>query len=476
STPRFSPDGKWISFWVGNPLSSFPDGGDWGTAYIVPASGGDPKRVGADLQYGAYPVWSPDSQHLLVYVNPVLRMPAVDQDWWLISVDGSASRRTGAFAALDRQKIRISDGYVPRAYDWTTDGILFTGTLADTVNCWQIPGPDADGRINGPAERLTEGTTLEVSPVFKGGRLFFASLTRAQNIWAIDADTNRGEAKGAARRLTNGGAELGPSISEDGTQLAFTSSRTKEVDVRLKDLTTGQERTIANSAGAEMRPRITRDGSAVGYTLWQTGNDEIRVVPASGGVSKRITSGSGFVWWVNKERLLFTKRFSDHAILMADLATGTEQVFLEMADRRLFQASFSRDEKWLVAEVTPREKQFSLSRIYVIPAAQNAPVSERDWIPVGHETGWNDKPRWSPDGNSIYFISHEDGFRCLWTQRLDPKTKRPTSPPAAAYHLHDTRVSMLNVGLGMLEIDVAKDKIVFGMGELTGNIWSRNSK
>jgi len=33
-------------------------------------------------------------------------------------------------------------------------------------------------------------------------------------------------------------------------------------------------------------------------------------------------------------------------------------------------------------------------------------------------------------------------------------------------------LAMINVGTASLEIDVARDKIVMGLGELTGNIWS----
>lgn len=38
------------------------------------------------------------------------------------------------------------------------------------------------------------------------------------------------------------------------------------------------------------------------------------------------------------------------------------------------------------------------------------------------------------------------------------------------YHLHQARRSMANVGYGPLEISVARDKIVFNMAELTGNL------
>jgi Tol biopolymer transport system component/DNA-binding winged helix-turn-helix (wHTH) protein len=475
-SPRFSPDGKWISYWVGSRLTSFPDGGNWGTTYIIPASGGEPRRLGADLKAAAYPVWSPDSKHLLVYVNPSLSMPARDQDWWVIAVDGAASRRTGAFAVLERQGIRIGDEYVPRAYDWTPEAITFTGTFEDTVNCWQIAGPDREGRIKDPAQRLTSGTTLEVSPVINNHRVFFASLNQTRSIWAMNADTDRGVVTGLPNRLTHGGGELTPSISENGRELTFTASHTKSTHVRITDLVTGQERTIGGSAGAEWRPTISRDGSVVAYTVWQSGNDEIRLVPASGGTSKRITAGSGFVWWSTKDRLLFSRRFSDRTIILADIPSGKEQVFLTKAQETLYQASFSSDEKWLVVEATTMATPTQLSRIFVIPAPAGVPAPEREWIQVGNDTAWNDKPRWSPDGNTIYFISHEDGFRCLWGQRLHPTTKRPTGPRFALHHFHETRLSMMNIGLGMLEIDVAKDKIVFGLGELTGNVWSMNPR
>jgi hypothetical protein len=71
----------------------------------------------------------------------------------------------------------------------------------------------------------------------------------------------------------------------------------------------------------------------------------------------------------------------------------------------------------------------------------------------------------------IYFISDRDGFRCLWYQRLDPATKRPVGSPAPLHHLHRARLTMMNVDNGQQAISVARDKIVFSLGELTGNVW-----
>lgn len=79
-------------------------------------------------------------------------------------------------------------------------------------------------------------------------------------------------------------------------------------------------------------------------------------------------------------------------------------------------------------------------------------------------------------GNLIYFISDRDGYLCLWAQRVASHGKELVGTPFPVYHFHDTRLSMANVDTGILEIGVAEDKIVIGLGELTGNIWSLRRK
>ena len=63
------------------------------------------------------------------------------------------------------------------------------------------------------------------------------------------------------------------------------------------------------------------------------------------------------------------------------------------------------------------------------------------------------------------------GFLCLWGQPLDSRTKQPVGSPFDVYHFHSARRSLANQGLGLLEISVARDKIVFSLDELAGNIW-----
>ena len=106
----------------------------------------------------------------------------------------------------------------------------------------------------------------------------------------------------------------------------------------------------------------------------------------------------------------------------------------------------------------------------VAPTAGKWPIPKSEWIDVTDGTQWDDKPRWSPDGGLLYFTSERDGYRCLWAQRLDPHTHRNVGAAFAVRHFHSGRRSMLNVGLSPLEVAVRPDRIVFVLGELTGNV------
>jgi hypothetical protein len=67
--------------------------------------------------------------------------------------------------------------------------------------------------------------------------------------------------------------------------------------------------------------------------------------------------------------------------------------------------------------------------------------------------------------------SDRDGSPCLWAQRLDPATKRPTGAPLSIQHFHSRGLSPKNLYLGAPGIAVARDRIVFNLGEHTGNVW-----
>jgi hypothetical protein len=108
------------------------------------------------------------------------------------------------------------------------------------------------------------------------------------------------------------------------------------------------------------------------------------------------------------------------------------------------------------------------SPVRIAPLRNGVAAEESEWIEVTDGSGLDASPWWSPDGGLLYFFSRRDGFECLWAQRLDPATKKPVGPAFDVYHFHGARrvVNTSTVGPAL-----SANKLVFSMGELSGNIW-----
>lgn len=486
-TPRFSPDGLWIAYGSDDTATPFASGLEGGRIYVVAANGGEPRLVGQDLLAAANPVWSPDGKHLLVYAPPKDGFSWDQADWWLVALDGASSHRTGAFAALKRQGFSLGLGRIPRLSQSNGQFVTFAGGLGDAINSWRMP-ISRDGHITGPAERLTSGTTSEVTPALTvTGGLVFASLTRNVSIWSVPADSEHAKLTGELKSITDGPAELMPSISTDGRWLAFTAAHRQngsskdaiaysdegaaELHARIRDLATAKEFAISNSEAVQWHPQISRDGSMVAYTTGKPGS--IYTAPVYGGPVRKVTDGTSFFAWDwsrDNRTLLFNT--PDQQVHAVDVPTRTQKVFLTRPGFGLFQLRFSPDDKALAVLGCRAECQ-----IYVVPLANGAAPPFKDWIPLDHANGrWDDKPRWSPSGSVMYFLSDRDGFLCIWGQRMDTRSWHPIGAPFPVYHLHKSRLAISNLGTTLTEIGVAKDKIVICLQQLTGNIWSLRRK
>jgi hypothetical protein len=109
--------------------------------------------------------------------------------------------------------------------------------------------------------------------------------------------------------------------------------------------------------------------------------------------------------------------------------------------------------------------------MFVASYRKDGAADREHWVPVTGGATYDFKPRWSADGNRLYFFSERDRFRCIWAQNLDPKTKRPQGEPRAVAHFHSDKRPLMNVGVNALGLAVGPDKIVFNLMETTGNIW-----
>jgi hypothetical protein len=157
---------------------------------------------------------------------------------------------------------------------------------------------------------------------------------------------------------------------------------------------------------------------------------------------------------------------------MINLVSGKAGTCLQSSELFLYHATLTHDGRWITFNAFDRHASPPRLEVLVAPFQRDTPSKESDWIRVVSDQHWNDKPRWSPDGNRIYFVSDRDGSTCLWSQPVEPETKRPVGPAQPLYHIHHVGRSIPTVGgWGLMDIAVAPDKIVLNLGEITGSIW-----
>ncbi len=129
--------------------------------------------------------------------------------------------------------------------------------------------------------------------------------------------------------------------------------------------------------------------------------------------------------------------------------------------------SLSPDERRVVATVVQEGRR----RLYVAPFRLGTEIASADWFALTDGAAWEDNPKWSHDGALVYHTSDRDGFRCIWAQRVDPEAKHPAGLPFAIHHSHSARISIKNTGSEHLGLAVGRDKLVFSLGEVRGNVW-----
>jgi Tol biopolymer transport system component len=444
-----------------------------GKVYVVPSSGGVPKEISTDLAIAGAPVWSPDGKYLLVFGEKTLDQHFGESpDWWVLPASGGTATQTGAYASFASQDIGLTK-LDTMAYpsDWVGDKILFSGKAGDAVDVWQVAIHSGPWRIKDKAQRLTSIAGRAVSSsLTSDGRILFSNLSQQTHLWMLPMDTCRGIAKSAPRQLTDSAAaEYWPSVSEDGRRLAFTSTRNGKEDIWLKDLHTGVETRIPPMGDRQEFPTLSHDGRKLAFTAVE-GQGEMQQQRASIYIlsldtmqAQKVLEKGDWVWtWSPDDRYLICKWGALRRFRFLDPASGRMTEFLQ-GTRHVFQATFSRDGRWLAF--------MDMSGIIVGPYRGLNPISKRDWIHVTHGDYFDDKPRWSPDGSRIYFTSDRDGSRCLWMQRLDRETKSPVGVPVPVYHFHFGRRSIANVGAGLADIAIVADGVILPQTELKGNVW-----
>jgi eukaryotic-like serine/threonine-protein kinase len=465
--PRYSPDGQFIAYWAGE-SGRIADSGS--RVYVIGANGGSPVQIASNLRVSRHPVWSPDGTRLLLIGSDeaIYDTTSPSWDWWVAPLDGGPARRTGA-----AERLRAEGLGLPTPATWNGErGVLFAADSGDSRNIWQLPLSDV-GSPAGTPRRLTTGAAVEDLPAIAGARMVFSSFAENADIWSLPVDALRGTVTGPLERVTdNAGLDVQPALAANGRRLAFTSNRAGNFDIYVKDLATNEERAVTISASFESRPAISADGSIVAYNEGPASNRRVFVSSLrdpAGPVAVNVCEDCYLAWdWTPDNRHLLYWPQNRRQIGLLDIQSRKAAVILAQENYSLLRASFSPDGVWVVFQA---DVAFDRSQLFIAPFRGMSQIDRTSWIEATDAAEPAYIPRWAPDGNALYLMANTDGYRCLWRQALDPQTKRPLGKPTAVHHMHGARRSIGYITPGFAEISVAHDRIVFPLGERTGNIW-----
>jgi serine/threonine protein kinase len=477
--PRWSPDGSRILFRstilrdVTEPLR----------VYVVGLDGNPPHEVlGATLTAGAWETsvaWHPDGKR----VSFRLRQPGEAQGgFWTVTVEGGTPVKSELARQVENQLKAASVSLEDFAWAPSGKALYFEGVSRDVRNVWKVTvDPDTLRWVAGP-ERLTTGpgqdTALAISADSK--RLAFVTRTESVRIWSIPFDAAKGQTTGEGEPVTAPGMDaFVPDVTPDESKLAFGAVRAGRRELWVKSLTDGRETLLFADNLRRDFPRWSRDGTRLAYRRWRPGtspSSTIVLSPAGGGSEEPLLSvfdGCDIPedWSADGKWILANtcRRPPGRALLWAlplsaaPHAETEARVVAANPEYNLWEARVSPDDRWVCFQ-TIRATGITGSAINVVPAAGG------DWIPITDGKYHDDKPRWSPDGKTIYFTSSRGGFMNVWGRRFDPALGRPVGEPFQVTRFESPGRMPWDV-IPYAELGVAANRLVLPIMEVSGNIW-----
>lgn len=460
--PRYSPDGKWIAFWARTLRAD-----ELGSIYLMPAGGGAPKELAPGFHTALLPVWSPDGEYLL-FVGA--RSKGDWMDLWVVPREGGTPENIDALRVVRRWFIQQ---IVPDA--WVNDALYFTGTSQEKTGLWRIPLPVATRRVAGDSLPLFQDALHDGhASVSADGRVFFSRMKDSIQLWSLPVEVNRGKITGDLTQFfADDGATVRPSLSADGRWLAYTSDKSGMQDVWLRDLLSSEDTRITDNPHSFFTPTgvLSSDGQWLAFTRYEKGRTITFSRSTESGEETRLCDycETPRDWSRDSHYLLYVRSARNYSIGMVERGTGANTVLVQSDRIPLLAPRFSPDNRWIAFHALESP---DLRKVFAQAIAGTSSAEQRAWVPITSGRILDRGAQWSPNGNMLYFMSERDGRRNIYAQAVDPATKKPRGEPFVVYGNRATQRSLLNVPRGLAEMVVAQDKLIFTMGEYTGDIYS----
>jgi hypothetical protein len=368
--------------------------------------------------------------------------------------------------------------------------IIYSTAFLESWKLWRI-GVSPRGAIDENPELLATGNG-NFGPVAASadGKLAYRIGTSGGSIFQVSIG-DRGQKLGPTFQLPlpESGTHVSPSLSRDGKWMAYDTSKPgKPNTILLRDLGTGTDHLLDDKGrwpGGSGETSISPDGSRVIFERdckegTFPGGLAIPLpcgfmVAAAGGEPEQVCEDCTPRGFSSDGSAVLLQKYNQTdankaPIVTLDLRTRTERDFLRDPPRLLFHPFFSWDDRWVVFKRVQSVSSQS-TQILIAPVRHGSAAGEAEWIPVTDGKHSDDKPQFSPDGNTVYFTSARDAYLCIWAQRLDPATKHPLGPPFAYEHFHNHGGWVAAMHPWSSDLSVARDKMLINLPQGDSDIW-----
>jgi Tol biopolymer transport system component/DNA-binding winged helix-turn-helix (wHTH) protein len=267
--PAFSPYGSSIAFGRGF------FGGAPGDLFVVPISGGDPRRLTAG-NFGGSPAWTPDGKEI-VFTSAIGGLRSL----WRIPVSGGTPRPVAG----------VGEMAINPSISRKGNQLVYQRTVS-TNDIWRLDLKDARHAFGSPT-RVLSARGLNLRPSFSpdGKKIVFESDRLGySDIWYCENDGSN-----CVQLTSLHGISGTARWSPDGHYISFESISQDYYEIYVMEVPSGRPHLVSTFPGVDKGvPNWSRDGKTIYFSSAQgSGTFQIWKVAFKGGSPVRVTRNGG---------------------------------------------------------------------------------------------------------------------------------------------------------------------------------------
>jgi Tol biopolymer transport system component len=212
--------------------------------------------------------------------------------------------------------------------------------------------------------------------------------------------------------LSGRGNYLDPSVSKDGSRIAFASNRTGNYQIWMVNVDGSHLTKLTDSLGAKSDPQWSPDSMTIAFLSSTDSLSSLWTIKADGSgltlITGNVQSVQDFVWSPKGGFLTFDS-FSNGRWAIYEARAGSQQIQLTNVSSNSLYPSWSADGKSMAYS----SNRFGNYDIFVRNVASGAETR------LNGSEGDNLVPRFSKSADQLLFMSNRTGTWSIWTEDMN---------------------------------------------------------